>query len=108
MSVLVALAAATALQTAGPEQPPSEPPKSGIVACAQIDDDGNVSKVFVVVSSGNADQDATLLNDIKQLHWDKVPRGTNPSRNIWLPIGFALNGATPPPSPSSCAPPPNV
>jgi hypothetical protein len=109
---MIALAITLALLQSGADgQVPaaqSDAPKPWIVACVQINDDGNVSKAFVVVSSGDAARDEVLLTAIEQLHWDKVPPGSNPSRNVWLPIGFALDGAAAPASPRSCGPAPNT
>ncbi len=76
---------------------------AGIVACVKIDDTGAVIGAFVIVSTGDAEEDRLLLSGVRNLQWGAKKAGE--TRGVWFPMGLALNGATPPTGPATCAPP---
>ena len=79
------------------------PSQDGIVACVKIGDDGAVTSAFILVSTGDAQRDRMLLSGVQNLRWGK--KAACETRNIWFPMGLAINGAQPPDGPAACAPP---
>jgi hypothetical protein len=76
----------------------------GVVACVRIDDAGAVTGAYILVSSGNAEDDNTFLTYFRGLKWNPKKPG-EAGRNVWIPMGVALGGKKPPPTPDTCGPP---
>lgn len=105
LAVAAALLAGAA--AAGAELPPAPQSLRNAAAmmCLKIGDDGRITDLFLIHSTGDAAQDSAWLDWARKLHWDPAEPGAR-GRNVWLPMSIAFGTAKPEPAPAACAPSP--
>jgi len=105
--LVVAAALLAGAAAAGAELPPAPQSLRNAAAmmCLKIGDDGRVTGLFLIHSTGDAAQDSDWLAWARKLHWDAARPGAR-GRNVWLPMSIAFGTAKAEPAPSTCAPSP--